>query len=52
MDRLYKTIYNRALGIWQAVSELAKARGLTGTASATGAGAALLGLYALFAASP
>jgi len=30
MNHVYKTIFNRSLGLWQVVSELAKSRGKTG----------------------
>jgi filamentous hemagglutinin family protein len=33
MNHIYKTIFNRALGVWQAVSETARSQGKTGGAS-------------------
>ncbi|MDR1994305.1 ESPR domain-containing protein [Azonexus sp.] len=41
MNRSYKTIYNRSLGVWQAVSEIARAHGKAGRSTAT-----LIGLVA------
>ncbi|MDR2213076.1 MAG: autotransporter-associated beta strand repeat-containing protein, partial [Pseudomonadales bacterium] len=33
MNHVYKTLFNRALGVWQSVSELAKSRGKSGGGS-------------------